>query len=125
MDHNTGGLDQMIEGLRDDIRQMRDETRALSQEGREASGKFASEIRTEVAALRVETSSKIDKLTDLLTKHVQDDSHNFQDLNVQMSRIQTGGAIADKFKERSWGHFSGWAAMIISFATMAVMYFHK
>jgi hypothetical protein len=94
MDDNNSNWDakQMFDYLREDQKEAREENRTLARE----------------------TNTKIDNLTEMLTKHVSDDTRNFQNLELKINSIEVGGKTTEKVEERNYSHNIAWVGVVIA-----------
>jgi len=101
MDDNNNHWDakQMFEYLRDDIKINREENRQLA----------------------TETNAKIDRLVDMLSKHVADDSRNFQDLQARIGSIETTDKTKDAVKKTGWERIGQWALIVVGIITAYIL----
>ena len=101
MDDNNNHWDakQMFEYLRDDIKINREENRQLA----------------------TETNAKIDRLVDMLSKHVADDSRNFQDLQARIGNVETTDKTKDAVKKTGWERIGQWALIVVGIVTAYIL----
>jgi anti-sigma-K factor RskA len=76
-------------------------------------------LTTELRSHRDETREDFKELR----ADVKDIKSDVSDVKQRLVAIETQNTTTAEARERNWGHFSGWAALVIAAITAAVMWF--